>query len=367
MKIYYVANARMPTEKAHGIQLAKMCEAFITLGHDVVLIVPTRGERASLQAFYNLRSDVPLVRISTPDFYTWGKLGYIISSCIFMFGSALYLFSHRAGTGDSYIYTVDIDTFSFFFLPLIGRCAAEMHTPKHSNIFTRFFFARARIIATNTLIYDALVKTFDIKRSIVESNGVDIAQFDLGTVKGDARAKLSLSNAPIALYVGRFYDWKGLDTLIEAAGSAPEITWIVVGGSHDELQKLTTRSVPANLVCVGSKVPSEIPLWLAAADALIILGTKRNEDSYRFTSPMKVFEYAAARRPIVASATPALRSILGEAMALWYEPDDAAGLASAVRDSIQHPPAHKIDAAYQFAQEHSWMARGKRIIDFMHA
>lgn len=28
MKIIYIANARIPTEKAHGIQIMKMCEAF---------------------------------------------------------------------------------------------------------------------------------------------------------------------------------------------------------------------------------------------------------------------------------------------------------------------------------------------------
>ena len=43
MKIYYVANARMPTEKAHGIQIAKMCEALIEAGAKVELIVPRRG------------------------------------------------------------------------------------------------------------------------------------------------------------------------------------------------------------------------------------------------------------------------------------------------------------------------------------
>ena len=42
MKIYYIANARMPTEKAHGIQIIYMCKAFADAGMDVELVIPRR-------------------------------------------------------------------------------------------------------------------------------------------------------------------------------------------------------------------------------------------------------------------------------------------------------------------------------------
>ena len=41
-KIIYLANVRLPTEKAHGIQIVKMCEAFAGLGLEVELVVPNR-------------------------------------------------------------------------------------------------------------------------------------------------------------------------------------------------------------------------------------------------------------------------------------------------------------------------------------
>ena len=44
-KIYFVANARMPSEKANGIHIAKMCEALIKRGYDVTLVVPSRVVR----------------------------------------------------------------------------------------------------------------------------------------------------------------------------------------------------------------------------------------------------------------------------------------------------------------------------------
>ena len=51
MKILYIANIRLPTEKAHGIQIMKMCEAFADIGHKVELIVPWRFNFIKNRAF----------------------------------------------------------------------------------------------------------------------------------------------------------------------------------------------------------------------------------------------------------------------------------------------------------------------------
>jgi hypothetical protein len=42
-RIVYLSSARLPTEKAHGFQVMKMCEAMAGLGHDVDLLHPRRG------------------------------------------------------------------------------------------------------------------------------------------------------------------------------------------------------------------------------------------------------------------------------------------------------------------------------------
>jgi len=57
LKITYIANARFPTGKAHGIQIAKMCEAFTTLGVELELVVPKRARHDSsdIKIFYNLK------------------------------------------------------------------------------------------------------------------------------------------------------------------------------------------------------------------------------------------------------------------------------------------------------------------------
>ena len=45
MKIVYITNARLPTEKAHGVQIVKMSEAFSGLNNDVTIISPNRAQK----------------------------------------------------------------------------------------------------------------------------------------------------------------------------------------------------------------------------------------------------------------------------------------------------------------------------------
>ena len=57
MKLSYIVNLRIPTEKAHGYQICKMCEEFAGLGIDVELITPTRKNSIEVDLFeyYGLR------------------------------------------------------------------------------------------------------------------------------------------------------------------------------------------------------------------------------------------------------------------------------------------------------------------------
>ncbi len=373
MKFYYVVNARMPNEKAHGIQIAKMCEAFIEAGVDVTLVVPKRGESVeNMQSFYSLRRSVPSVRLWVPDFYTFGRFGFFTSSFFFMLQYTFFLLRKRLRGEDFLIYTIDMDTFSTALLPQLGTCVTEMHTPKEVTRVQKFFFARVRgVVATNTLTKTALVQAFALptKRILVEPNGVDTNIFTSLLSKDEARRQLSLPlTGKIALYVGRFYQWKGLEILPPACEKLLEagVECYVVGGTFEELAHLSGHKLPANLHCVGTRGVQEIPMWLAASDVALVLGTTQNKDSFRFTSPMKLFEYMAARIPIVASGTLALRDILTENEVLFYEPDNFTSLAEKIIESVANPKenAARIEHAYQKVQTYTWQKRAERILAF---
>ncbi len=375
MKIYYIANIRFPTEKAHGIQLAKMCEAMIEQGADVTVVVPNRKTVIQApQEFYGLRDPLKVIKLPVINTYAWGRAGYVFGSLFFMFGYLFLFWWKRFISREKFIiYTADMDQFSFVFIRLIGvPYFSEIHDAKKwSWPFAWFFNKISGVITINHRIKESLIATFDIDalsphRVLVYPNGIDIKNFDLGISKEEARKTLGLPlNIEVVLYAGQFHSWKGLEIFAHAPKSFKEGAYLyIVGGTVEQLKSVSgEKDFPKNVVVVGYKNYKEMPLWLAASDVLIVLGTRKNEYSFLHTSPMKIFEYMAARRPIVASDTPAIRQIVGVGEVLFYAPDDAHDMASKVNVAILDGSEidRKVLKSYERVKEFAWEKRAAAV------
>ncbi len=80
---------------------------------------------------------------------------------------------------------------------------------------------------------------------------------------------------------------------------------------------------------------------------------------------MKIFEYLAVGRPVVASRTPALEGVLGQEIAYFCNPDDPESLANAIRIALVTPHEERVLRGRKVAEEHSWRARAHRIGVFL--
>jgi glycosyltransferase involved in cell wall biosynthesis len=374
MKIYYVTNARMPTEKAHGIQIAKTIEALIGTGLDMVLVIPRRKTvPESIKEFYDLKTDVPTQYLFSLDFYNKGRVGYFLSSLSFMLSYTLFFILKKIKGEEFILYTVDLDNYSSSFIGFTGvPFFTEMHGGKPDIWPQRFLFKHVLgVITINSIIAEELQKKFNKSEElfIVEPNAVDLEMFK-PLDKKTAREKLLLPyNQKIALYTGRLFAWKGLEIFIEAARMLPgDFRLYIVGGTKEEFSKLTGfMDIPDAIICKGEHPQSDIPLWMAAADALIVLGTKRDTQSYYWTSPMKLFEYMTSKRPVIASQTPALEKIVNDTEVVFYEPDNARDLAEKIKYTVDHPLETKdiVSSAYERSQQLSWRGRAERIKNFI--
>lgn len=371
MKLYYVANFYMPYEKAYGIQLAKMCEALIEEGADLTLVVPSRGPQTSLREFYGLRVDIPTIWLPTLDLTEYERLGYFCMSLSFSFSYLIFLWYKRIIGERFVLYTIDADGYSSSALAFVpSPVFSEMHGGKTHKFASWMLFWRLRgVIAINKIIVEDLKAVFRKSSAhyIAEPNGVDLAMF-YPQDKSQARAKLGLPpEEPTVLYTGRFYSWKGLEIIPRAAALTPEIRWQMVGDTREKFVTVVDESLPDNMHFAAGRPYSEMPLWNAASDAVLVLGTRRDEQSYRWTSPMKLFEYMATGRPILASATPAIKDVVSDGEALLYEPDNAKDLADKVRQAVAggESIAELVNRAAQTSRRLTWNERAKRVLHFI--
>ncbi len=369
-RIYYIANARIPTEKAHGIQIAKMSEALRKAGADVTLVVPRRGKRASLKSFYNLAEDVPLIRLPVLPY----GASFLLGSFSFMISAFLFLLMRRMRGERFLVYTIDMDQFSFSLIPFLGApYFVEIHDAKRRGfLFQRLFSGARGILTINNIIKKKLCARFGLpeEKILVAPNGISQEFFDAKDISQDeARRALGLPpDKIIVLYAGQFYAWKGLEIFVEAARRAPSVLFYLAGGTRELFEKFTgIRDISENILFGGVRPYTEMPLLMRASDTLIVLGTRRDEYSYFHTSPMKLFEYLPVGQSIVAARTPAIADMVSEKEVFFYEPDSAESMAQVIADALTNKTAAaaKAAAARSLAEKYTWKSRAEKVLAYL--
>jgi glycosyltransferase involved in cell wall biosynthesis len=364
MKILYIANARMPTEKAHGLQIMKMCQAFANLGHEVTLVIPHRRNIITDDPFryYGIQPVFRIQRAWSWDLVQYGRIGFLIQYATFSVAASLVV---DVSTADL-IFGRDELTLLFIAMTRGVWPVWESHDGAW-NRAARSLASRVRLLVVvskgSQELYESKgVPELSIK---VAPNGIDLAQFAHPESRADSRRRLGLPLAKkIVLYIGRLDGWKGVDTLCQAAALLPpEILVAIIGG--EEKQIATMKSEYPLVSFLGYRPYRELADNQAAADVLVIPNTGRDETSVRFTSPLKLFTYMASKVPIVASDLPSIREILNEQSAIFFAPDDPHSLADAVRE-VFADPAHSSERARNAREQvnaYTWHARAEAILE----
>lgn len=181
----------------------------------------------------------------------------------------------------------------------------------------------------------------------------------------DVRSQLKLADhLTLVIYTGSFAAYQGMDSVARAIPMALErdsnVAFLLIGGTPVEVERLQGMLPVAAMDRVRilpRQERQEIPSYIAAAD--ILLSTREEGGNI----PLKVFEYLAAGKPIIASDIPAHRSVLTDDLALLYKPGPM-GLCEAITALTENPErAQRLGAnAVEFARTHlSWEAFRKSL------
>jgi len=373
MKISYIANARIPTEKAHGIQITKMAETFADseIKPDVELVLPKRINEIKENPFkyYGVKENfrikfLPCLDLIAFDKYV-GSLGLLIESITFFLSAFFYYFKEN----EDIIYTRNP---SLLPLTLLRKNVfLEMHTLPNNYFLYNVFFKRLKgiIVITNNLKDSFVKKGISEDKILVAADAVDLKEFDIAETQENCRKKLGISlEQKIILYTGHLYRWKGVQALADSVKYLPENAVVYfVGGTKEDIKEFASKNSGPKMKVVGYRPHLEIPFWLKAADILVLPNSASEKISLHWTSPLKLFEYMAAGRPIVASDIPSIREVLNEDNSLLVPPDHAQRLGQAFNLLLTDQKlAEKIsNNAYQQVKKYTWERRIKSILEFI--
>lgn len=376
MKIIYITNARIPTEKAHGYQICKMCEEFGNQGAEVELWIPKRDNeiKDDIYIFYGLENNFKINKISSYDFYRYwkylGKLSFWLQGFWFIIQLLFIKIDKQA-----IVYTRDPEIGWLFNLRGC-RTVYEAHTWPGNRIWLYKFLIKKinKIIAISRGLADVFIKAgYPKSRILVAADGVDLEKFDIDLDIEQARNKLNLPlDKKIVLYIGHLYEWKGAQDLAEAANLLEDnYLTVFVGGVNNDVAIFKEKNqalIQEGKIAVYQHQSRDLmPRWLKAADVLILPNKSRENISKYFTSPLKLFEYMASQGPVVASDLPSLREVLNEKNCLFFKPDEAKDLAEKIAWLLENPEtADKIaEQAYQDVKNYTWERRARNIINFI--
>jgi len=189
------------------------------------------------------------------------------------------------------------------------------------------------IAKAGTVTVASSVLAEQIERDVLMlPNGADIA--DLDQTNGDVwRAQHS---GPTVGFVGAFEYWVDFDLILKTAQRLPGVTFLLVGGGRrwEEVRREAKMLGLANVRLTGAKPYPEAMNYVAGMDACLLPFTK--DDVSDGSCPLKLFEYAALRKPIVSTHTREVARIGQDWIAFA---DDPAGFADAIESLLANPRA----------------------------
>ncbi len=376
----------MPSRSANSIHVARMCEALGSLGHEPTLFfcrsVPGhKGLRQALEEYYGVDLG-PVQLVSSHDRSGRGINLRIAGLVIRKFFTA-WLFGKLPAL------IISRNLYASFVVGVVFRCRMVFETHQVQRGFRGALqraILRRRWIVT-VVISDALERILRETHGVAPAKTVvlrDAAPATIQVVPSASKGKARAAAVPtvdldcyrcVAGYFGHLYPGRGIEIIRELAERHADTMFLVFGGNEADIHELRAASDQPNVAVMGFVKPADTVRTMALMDVLLMpyqqhvsFGVK-DEDTGRWMSPMKMFEYMASEVPIIASRLPALQEVLRDGHnSLLATPDDPAAWSECLTrlraDAALGQRLASV-ARHECIEDHNWTARATRMMDLV--
>jgi glycosyltransferase involved in cell wall biosynthesis len=384
-RVVYLSSSRLISDAANSVHVMKMADAFASHGADVTLVGTSgNGSDADVFSYYG----VPAGRFRLKRFGdATGFVGRVLTAAQgyapFLRVHSLAMLMHGIGAVRKLVHATAPDAvharnflWALTAIPSRVPLAIEIHQMPVSLLQEmphRLLLRRTNLVGL-VFISDRLQALYTerfpearSKRLLVSHDGANLVE-EMPLAPDNARAQLG--------YVGHLYPGRGIEILLAVAAALPKVDLNIVGGNAESLRYWREKpGLPSNVTFHGHIPHADVPRLLAGFDIVVAPYQRKvtvaggGGDSAEYMSPLKIFEYMAAGRPMICSDLPVLREVLtSDVNALLVAPDDVSAWVAAV-DRLRTSPDLRNrlgrQARADLAQKYSWSARARSIGEFL--
>lgn len=203
----------------------------------------------------------------------------------------------------------------------------------------RFVWHHADHIFTVTEVLAGYIQAAGVpsERITITPNGIDLERFDQAPSNPEAKARLGLTGKRVIGFTGFVREWHGLERIVDWLAHTPHHdTVLLIVGDGPARISIEARAEKLGIIhrlhLTGVVDRDAIPAHVAAFDIAL------QPAVVPYASPLKLFEYMALSRPIIAPDTPNIREILtdGHDALLVAKGDESNAIANALDYLLTH-------------------------------
>jgi glycosyltransferase involved in cell wall biosynthesis len=233
----------------------------------------------------------------------------------------------------------------------------------------RFTFRRAHLIVVVSPYLQRRIEALGIHpdKILVLPNAVDEQLLDPVGEAGPIRDRFGCTDAVVVGFAGWFVAWHRLDVLVAEfaalAAQWPNLRLLLVGDGPLRVRleaQAAALGVRDRLIFAGAVAHTAMPAYLAAMDICVV----PHSNAYR--SPIKLFEYMAQGRAVVAPRTEPIALVLrhGE-NGLLFDPENAEDLRAQVAALVGGQPLRQRlgeQARHDVRERHTWTQNAQAVL-----
>jgi len=352
--LLYIAELNLPNESAQSLQILKMCDAFSNFFNVKLYLFNSSKKFSSIKKLYLIKNDFKI----KSNFKLNKKFNLISRVNLFY-----KLICELKKNDYKYIYTRSV--FISSLLTICGyKNTLEIHLPSYSITKILFFFSKMinNKCRKFVLLHKNLKKYYQLKKNyIICDDAVDLNDFKY----------FNKPKKNSCIYIGSLFKGKGFELIFELSKRLKGINFIIYANF---LNKKIKKLGKNNLKIYKHVTYKKIPKILSRYDVALLPYSKKtfinakNITNEKYISPLKLFDYLASRKIIIASRLRAYDHILKNNFnSILVSPEDIAKWEFYIKDIFKNKNKYNFlkKNAYKTVNKFTWNKRAKKIISFI--